>query len=151
MSKNITIENKAASHEYFILETLECGIELLGNEVKSLSMGKASIKEAWISTGDGQMFIKNMHITQWLTANSFDVEVKRDKRLLAHKQEIRKLHARVKQEGLTLIPLKIYFNDKGRCKMLIGLCKGKKLYDKRQSDKEAGAKRDMSRALANRD
>lgn len=143
----MTIENRAASHEYFILETLECGIELRGNEVKSIRAGKASIKEAWVGIEDGQMFIKQMHITPWETANRFDVDEKRNKRLLAHKSEIRKLYSKVKQDGVTLIPLKIYFNEDGRCKMLLGVCKGKKLYDKRESAKEEVAKRDIERGF----
>ena len=135
MNKSITIENRSARHEYFIEGTLECGIELRGNEVKSIREGKASIKEAWVAVENGELFIKQMHITQWKTANQYDIDEKRDKKLLAHKNEINKLGIRVKQDGYTLIPLKIYFNDRGKCKVLLGVCKGKHLYDKRQSSK----------------
>jgi len=147
MNKSITIENRSARHEYFIEDTLECGIELRGNEVKSIREGKASIKEAWVAVENGELFIKQMHITQWKTANQYDVDEKRDKKLLAHKNEINKLGIRVKQDGYTLIPLKIYFNNRGKCKVLIGVCKGKHLYDKRQSSKEKTAKREIERAI----
>jgi len=147
MNKSITIENRSARHEYFIEDTLECGIELRGNEVKSIREGKASIKEAWVAVENGELFIKQMHITQWKTANQYDIDEKRDKKLLAHKNEINKLGIRVKQDGYTLIPLKIYFNDRGKCKVLLGVCKGKHLYDKRQANKEKTAKREMDRVL----
>ena len=147
MNKSITIENRSARHEYFIEDTLECGIELRGNEVKSIREGKASIKEAWVAVENGELFIKQMHITQWKTANQYDIDEKRDKKLLAHKNEINKLGIRVKQDGYTLIPLKIYFNNRGKCKVLIGVCKGKHLYDKRQSSKEKTAKREIERAI----
>jgi len=147
MNKSITIENRSARHEYFIEDTLECGIELRGNEVKSIREGKASIKEAWVAIENGELFIKQMHITQWKTANQYDIDEKRDKKLLAHKNEINKLGIRVKQDGYTLIPLKIYFNNRGKCKVLIGVCKGKHLYDKRQSSKEKTAKREIERAI----
>ena len=147
MNKSITIENRSARHEYFIEDTLECGIELRGNEVKSIREGKASIKEAWVAVENGELFIKQMHITQWKTANQYDIDEKRDKKLLAHKNEINKLGIRVKQDGYTLIPLKIYFNDRGKCKVLLGVCKGKHLYDKRQANKEKTTKREMDRVL----
>lgn len=143
MIKTATIENRKARHEYFVEDTLECGIELRGNEVKSIRSGKASIKEAWIDIQNGQMIIKQMHITPWETANNFDVDSKREIKLLAHKSEINKLFSRIKQDGYTLIPLKVYFNDKGKCKMLVGVCKGKKNYDKRASEKERDAAREM--------
>lgn len=147
MNKSITIENRSARHEYFIEDTLECGIELRGNEVKSIREGKASIKEAWVAVENGELFIKQMHITQWKTANQYDVDEKRDKKLLAHKNEINKLGIRVKQDGYTLIPLKIYFNGRGKCKVLLGVCKGKHLYDKRQANKEKTTKREMDKVL----
>lgn len=147
MNKSITIENRSARHEYFIEDTLECGIELRGNEVKSIREGKASIKEAWVAVENGELFIKQMHITQWKTANQYDVDEKRDKKILAHKNEINKLGIRVKQDGYTLIPLKIYFNDRGKCKVLLGVCKGKHLYDKRQANKEKTTKREMDKVL----
>ena len=148
--KSATIENKKAYHEYFIDETLECGVELLGNEVKSIRAGRASIKESWIDIVSGQMVIKQMHITPWETANMFDVNAKREIRLLAHKKEINRFYNKIKQDGYTLVPLKIYFNEYGRCKVLVGLAKGKKLYDKRDVDKAKQAKRDIERAMKSR-
>lgn len=147
--KNITIENRKAYHDYFVEETLECGIELRGNEVKSIRAGKANIKEAWISIENGQLYIKKMHINHWDTANLYDVDENRVKKLLAHKSEINNLDKKSQLQGYTLIPLKIYFNKLGKCKVLIGLCKGKHNYDKRNSEKEKQAKRDMDRALKN--
>ena len=148
--KSATIENKKAYHEYFIDETLECGVELLGNEVKSIRAGRVSIKESWIDIISGQMFIKQMHITPWETANMFDVNAKREIRLLAHKKEINRFYNKIKQDGYTLVPLKVYFNESGRCKVLVGLAKGKKLYDKRDVDKAKQAKRDIERAMKSR-
>lgn len=147
MNKNKApvIENRKARHEYFVEETLECGIELRGNEVKSIRDGKVSIKEAWISIDDGQMMIKQMHITPWVTANAFDVDAKREVKLLAHRREINKFFNKVRLDGYTLVPLKIYFNDRGKCKVLVGLCKGKKNYDKRASEKQRDAMREMQR------
>ena len=147
MRTNVTIENRSAKHEYFIEETIECGIELRGNEVKSIRDGKASIKESWVSIEGGELIIKQMHITQWKTANQYDVDEKRNKKLLAHKSEIKKLGISVKQKGYTLIPLRIYFNASGRCKVLLGVCKGKHIYDKRQDNKDKTAKREMDRAV----
>ena len=146
----VKIENRKARHDYEILETLECGLVLRGNEVKSIRGGMASIKESWISVNNKEMEIKGMHITPWGTANSYDVDEKRDKKLLAHRSEIVKLGDRAKQDGLTIIPLKVYFNNKGKCKIQIGLCRGKKNYDKRQSSKERTANMDIKRELSNR-
>ena len=145
VNKTPIIENRKARHEYFVEDTLECGIELRGNEVKSIRDGKVSIKEAWISVDNGELKIKQMHITPWKTANPFDVDAKRDIKLLAHKREIVKLHSKVKLDGYTLVPLKMYFADNGKCKVLLGLCKGKKNYDKRASEKERDASREMQR------
>jgi len=147
----MTIENRAAGHEYFILDTIECGIELRGNEVKSIRDGKASIKESWVSIEKGEMFLRQMHITPWETANRFDVDADRDKKLLAHKDEIAKLYGKVRLDGLTLIPLRVYFNKKGKCKVSVGVCKGKKLYDKRESAKEAVAQREIERDFKNKE
>ena len=141
-----TIENKKAYHDYFVEETLECGIELRGNEVKSLREGKASIKESWIVIENGEMFIKKMHITAWSTANKFDIDENRVRKLLLHKSEIREFDRNVQQAGYTIIPLKIYFNN-GKCKVLIGLCKGKHNYDKRAVEKAKQTKRDIERAM----
>ena len=148
MKKTITIENRKARHEYFILETLICGIELRGNEVKSIRSGMCNINNAWIDIVNSQLYIKNMHITKWGTANVFDVDELRDRRLLAHKQEIRKLKQQVQEQGITLIPLKLYF-DKQYCKVELAVCKGKHNYDKRNTLKEQQMKRDIDRSMKN--
>lgn len=147
MKNSATIENRKAKYDYFIEETLECGIELRGNEVKSIRSGKASIKEAWVSVESGEMVIKQMHITPWETSNRYDVSEVRERKLLAHKAEIRKLSRDVQRDGYTLVPLKVYFSDNGKCKVLVGLCKGKKNYDKREAQKERDIKRSINEKL----
>ena len=147
MKNSATIENRKAKYDYFIEETLECGIELRGNEVKSIRSGKASIKEAWVSVESGEMVIKQMHITPWETSNRYDVSEVRERKLLAHKAEIRKLSRAVQRDGYTLVPLKVYFSDNGKCKVLVGLCKGKKNYDKREAQKERYIKRSINEKL----
>lgn len=141
------IENRKAYHGYFVEEELECGISLRGNEVKSIREGKASIKEAWCTVQNGNLVIRGMHISKWGTANVFDVDETRERQLLAHKKEISKLGDVVSQQGVTLVPLKVYFSEKGKCKVLVGVCKGKKNYDKRQSLKDRQVKRDINRVL----
>lgn len=145
----MAIENKKAYHDYFVDDTLECGIALWGNEVKSIREGKCSIKEAWVRVQDGNLVLRGMHIAKWDTANVFDVDEVRERRLLAHKKEIRKLDALVAQKGVTLIPLKIYFKN-GKAKLLLGVCRGKRNYDKRQTLKERQVKRDIDRELKSR-
>lgn len=142
----MNIENKKAYHDYFINETLECGISLRGNEVKSIRGGKANIKEAWCRVQNGNLVIRGMHISKWSTSNMFDVDEDRERILLAHKKEIRSLDMKVMKDGITLVPLKVYFKN-GKCKVLIGVCKGKKNYDKRECLKEKQVKRDINRAV----
>lgn len=137
--------NKKAAHDYFIEETLECGVELWGNEVKSIKDGNVSIKEAWVSIDNGQMYLKNCHISKWRKANAFDVDEKRDKKLLAHKKEINDLYKKVQVQGYTLVPLKVYVK-KGLCKVEVALCRGKHNYDKRESLKKKDMQREMERA-----
>lgn len=146
MSKTATIENKKAYHDYFVDETIECGISLRGNEVKSIRAGKASIKESWCRVQNNQLVIRGMHISQWDTANSYDVDEDRERVLLAHKKEIIKLGDVVQQDGVSLIPLKVYFAN-GKCKVLLGVCRGKHNYDKRETLKNRQIKRDINRAL----
>lgn len=140
------IQNRKAYHDYFVEETLECGISLRGNEVKSIRDGKASIKEAWCRIQDGNLVIRGMYITKWDTANDFDVDETRERILLVHKKEILKLDSKVAQNGVTLVPLKVYFKG-GKCKVLMGVCKGKHNYDKREELKKAQVKRDINRAI----
>ena len=141
--------NKKAYHDYFIEDKYEAGISLAGTEVKSLRMGKCSIKESFIRIEDGEVFIYGMHISPYEKGNIFNREPRRPRRLLMHKREIRKLGERVAQDGVALVPLSLYFKD-SRVKVELGLCKGKKLYDKRDSDAERNAKRDMDRAMKER-
>ncbi len=142
-------ENRQARHEYFILEAFEAGIELFGTEVKSVRGGAVNLKDSWCSIVAGELFINGMHISPYEKGNVFNHDPLRVRRLLMHKREILRLFGKVKQEGLTLIPLSLYFKG-SRVKVQVGLCKGKKLYDKRAADAERTAKREMERADAMR-
>ncbi len=134
--------NKKAFHEYFVLESFECGIALSGTEVKSIRQGGVNLKDAWCSVDQGEMIIKQMHISPYDHGNIFNKDPMRNRRLLLHKREIMRLFGAVKQEGLALIPLSLYFKG-SLVKVQLGLCKGKKLHDKR----ETAAKRDAARAI----
>ena len=143
-SNRPTIENRKAKYEYFIEDVLECGINLRGNEVKSIIKGSANINEAWCSIEDGQLILHNMHISKYDTSNDFDVKERRDRVLLAHKKEIIKLSKAVNQAGYTLVPLKVFW-DRQYVKISVGLCKGKHNYDKRESLKQKDMQRSISR------
>ena len=138
--------NKKAFHDYFIEEQYECGIVLVGTEVKSLRMGKCSIKESWVRIENGELWIMGMNISPYEKGNIFNVDPLRVRKLLVHKSEITKLDNKVSRDGYTLVPLEVYFS-KGRAKVKIGLAKGKKLYDKRESiakkDRAREAERDF--------
>ncbi len=139
-------ENRKARHEYFILEDFEAGIELTGTEVKSIRQGNVNLKDSWCSIEGGELFIKQMHISPYEKGNIFNRDPLRVRRLLMHKREISRLYGKQKQDGLTLIPLSLYFKD-SRVKVQLGLCKGKKLYDKREDAAKRDAKRTIDRAL----
>ncbi len=139
-----TIENRKANFDYTILETLECGIELMGHEVKSIRSGMCNLKDSYCYIKNGQMYLTGTHITKYSTAMDFDVAERRDRRLLAHKQEIRRFEKKLIDDGITLIPLKMYF-VRGKVKVLVGVAKGKHNYDKRQSLKDKAVKRDIER------
>ncbi len=124
--------NKKAYHDYFVLESFEAGIELFGTEVKSVRQGKVNLKDAWCSIEKGEIYVNGMHISPYEFGNIFNRDPMRKRRLLMHKREINRLYGTLKQQGLTLIPLSAYFN-RGRLKIQVGLCKGKKNYDKRES------------------
>ncbi len=141
--------NKKAYHDYFVLESFEAGIELFGTEVKSVRQGKINLKDAWCSIEGGEIFVNGMHISPYEFGNIFNRDPMRKRRLLMHKREINRLYGTLKQEGLTLIPLSAYFN-RGRLKIQVGLCKGKKLYDKRESIARKDAEREAARELRNR-
>lgn len=131
----ILVNNKKVAHDYFILDTYECGIVLKGTEIKSIRQGKFSIKESYVRVKNFELYIIGMHISKYEYGNIFNHDEDRDKKLLMEKREIIKLGQKVKLEGLTLIPTKVYLKE-GLCKVEIALCKGKKLYDKRESQKE---------------
>ncbi|MDD7184384.1 MAG: SsrA-binding protein SmpB [Oscillospiraceae bacterium] len=143
--KTIT-DNRKARHEYFILESFEAGIELVGTEVKSIRNGSVNLKDSWCSIDNGEIFIKGMHISPYEKGNIFNRDPLRVRKLLMHKREINKLFGSVKQDGLTIIPLSLYFKD-SRVKVQVGLCKGKKLYDKREDSAKRDAKREIDRNL----
>lgn len=147
--KQIVAQNKKARHDYFVLETYEAGIELFGTEVKSIRKGRVNLKDSWCSIDGGEIFANGMHISPYEQGNIFNRDPMRVKRLLMHKREINRLYGVTKQQGLTLIPLSVYFL-KGRAKIEVGLCKGKKLYDKREVAAQKDAKRDMERAFKDR-
>ena len=140
-------QNKKAYHDYFVLETYEAGIELFGTEIKSVRAGKLNLKESWCNVVNGEMLANGVHISPYELGNRFNRDPLRPKRLLLHKKEIMKLMGEVKQEGCALIPLYVYFNERGRAKMLIGLCKGKKNYDKRESEAKRDAQRNIERTM----
>lgn len=142
-------DNRKARHDYFVLETIEAGIELVGTEVKSLRAGNVNLKDAWCSIDNGEMFIKGMHISPYEHGNIFNRDPIRVRKLLLHKKEILKLFGQVKQEGLTLIPLSLYFKN-SKAKVAVGVCKGKKLYDKREDMARKSAQRDIERAVKER-
>ncbi len=137
--------NKKAFHEYFILETVECGIVLVGTEVKSLRQGNCSLKESFVKIRDGEVFLYGMHISPYEKGNIFNRDPLRVRKLLLHRKEIAKLQTKVEEKGVTLIPLEIYFLD-GRVKVKLAVAKGKKLYDKRESIAAKTADREMERA-----
>ena len=138
--------NKKAFHDYFILESFEAGIELKGTEVKSLRKGAVNLKDSWCSVVEGEIFANGIHISAYEKGNIFNVDPLRVRKLLMHKKEISKLYGQAKQDGLSLIPISIYFKG-SRVKVQVGLCKGKKLYDKRNVMAERSAKRDIERAF----
>jgi SsrA-binding protein len=142
-------QNKKAHHDYFIEESFEAGIELFGTEVKSIRQGRVNLKDSWCSIVEGEIFVNGMHISPYEQGNIFNRDPMRPKRLLMHKREILKLQARVMQDGVALIPLSLYFKD-SRVKVELGLCKGKKLHDKRDSAADREAKRDIDRAMKER-
>ena len=142
---SITV-NRAARHEYFVLETYEAGIELFGTEIKSIRNGSVNLKESWADIQNGEVFVYGMHISPYEKGNIFNRDPFRVRKLLLHKKEINKLMGKIKQDGLTLVPLSLYYKGP-RVKMELGLCKGKKLYDKREDVAKRDAKRNMDRAM----
>ena len=144
--RQITAQNKKAQHDYFVLETYEAGIELFGTEVKSIRAGKVNVKESYCDIKDGEVFVVGMHISPYDQGNIYNKDPLRPKKLLLHKREILKLFGLVSQKGYTLVPLQVYLSN-SRVKIEIGLCRGKKLYDKRDDMARNDARRDMERAF----
>jgi SsrA-binding protein len=144
-TKTITV-NRKARHEYFVLESIEAGIELVGTEVKSLRQGNVNLKDAWVEVRDGQAHVVGMHISPYEKGNIFNRNPERKRLLLLHKREINRLFGDIKTKGLTLVPLSLYFRG-SNVKVEVGLCRGKKLYDKRASAAERDAKREVDRAV----
>lgn len=145
----IAAQNRKAHHDYFVEDKFEAGIELFGTEVKSIRAGTLNLKDSWCSIKDGEIFVNGMHISPYEKGNIFNRDPVRVRRLLMHKREIAKLHALVKQDGYALVPLSVYFKD-ARVKVEVGLCKGKKNYDKRDSMAKRDAQREMDRAMKQR-
>lgn len=141
---SVNIENRKAYYDYFVLETLECGIELKGHEVKSIRKGSCNLKDSYCQIEKGELILLNAHMSKFDKAMDYDIAERRPRRLLAHKQEIRSFERKLIDNGITLIPLKMYMTE-GKVKVLVGLCKGKHNYDKCQSIKERDLKRELSR------
>lgn len=139
-------ENRKVRHEYFIIDSFEAGIELVGTEVKSIRMGGVNLKDSWCTVQDGELFVNGMHISPYDHGNIFNKDPMRVRKLLMHKKQIMQLLGKVKQDGLTLIPVSIYFKG-SLVKVQVGLCKGKKLHDKRDDMAARAAKRDIERAV----
>jgi SsrA-binding protein len=146
----VVAENRKARHNFFIESTLEAGLMLVGSEVKSLRGGKATIAESYAHAKDGEIFLVNAYIPEYTMANRFNHEPRRARKLLVRKTEMRKLAAAVQREGMTLIPLKLYFNKKGIAKLELGIARGKKQHDKRETEKKRDWARDKARLLRGR-
>ena len=147
-NSNSLAENRKARHDYFIEETMEAGLALVGTEVKSIRGGKCNLKDSYADIENGEILIKQMHVSPYEQGNIFNVDPMRNRKLLLHKEEIFRLLGLVQRDGYTLIPLSLYLKN-GRVKVALGVCKGKKNYDKRDSMLEKAAKRDMDRAIKN--
>ena len=147
--KKVIAQNREAHHEYFVIEALETGVELVGTEVKSLRAGGVNLKDSWADIDDGELILKGMHISPYEQGNIFNKDPMRPRKLLMHRKEIMHLLGKVKQDGYSLIPLSVYFRGP-LVKLEIGLCKGKKLYDKRESAAKRDAQRQMDRVIKER-
>ena len=145
-NKNNLAENRKARHDYFVEETIEAGIALVGTEVKSIRAGKCNLKDCYADVRNGEVFIYNMHISPYEQGNIFNVDPLRERKLLLHKEQISRFNGLIAREGYTLIPLSLYLKE-GKVKVALGLCRGKKNYDKRDSMLEKAHNRDMERAL----
>lgn len=145
-NERVIAVNRSAKHEYEVLESIECGIVLVGSEVKSLRTGRMSLDEAYGRMKEGEVWLIGCDIPEYVQANRFNHLPRRPRKLLLHRREIKKIAGKAYEKGLTLVPLKMYFKG-GRAKLLLGVCRGKKLYDKRQAKKTADVKRDLARVM----
>lgn len=145
--RRVVADNRKARYSYAIDETIEAGLMLMGSEVKALRTGKATIAEAYAYAKEGGIFLVNAYIPEYLMANRFNHEPRRERKLLVRKTEVRRLSAAVQREGMTLIPLRVYFNPKGIAKIELGIAKGKKLHDKRETEKKRDWQRDKARLM----
>ncbi len=148
-AEKVVSENRRARHDYHILDTLECGIVLTGSEVKSLRNGRVSIADSYAKIKNGELWFIGCDIPEYLEANRFNHKPKRDRKLLLHKQEMRRFAEKAFEKGFTLVPLKLYFN-RGRAKLLVGLCKGKQEFDKRESKKKADTEKGLRMSMMRR-
>lgn len=146
----VLIQNKKASHDYFFVQSWEAGVKLSGTEVKSIRNGQANLTDSYCYIKDGEMFVKNIHISEYKQGGYANHEPRRERKLLLKKSEIAKIQTKAKEKGTTIIPVKIYFNQNGFAKIEIALARGKKLFDKRETLKENEAKREMDRAMKGR-
>jgi SsrA-binding protein len=145
-NERLIAQNRKARHEYEVLDTLECGVVLVGSEVKSLRAGRLSLDEAYGRMKDGEVWLMGCDIAEYVQANRLNHQPRRPRKLLMHRREIKKFASQAYEKGLTLVPLKMYFTE-GRAKVLMGICRGKKLHDKRETIKTASVKRDIQRAM----
>jgi SsrA-binding protein len=148
-NQRVITQNRKAHHNYLVLDTLECGVVLVGSEVKSLRTGKVSLEEAYARVKEAEVWLVGCDIPEYTEANRFNHQPKRPRKLLMHRREIKRFASLAHQKGLTLVPLKMYFKE-GRAKVLLGLCKGKQKHDKREAMKKAEAQRDMRRQIFRR-
>lgn len=148
--RKIVADNRRARFDYEILDTYEAGLALVGSEVKSLRQGRASLADSYAATERGELWLLNAHIPEYGLANRFNHEPKRPRKLLLHRREVDRLAGAVEREGLTVVPLKLYFNDRGRAKVELALARGKKLHDKRETEKQRSWNRERGRLLRER-
>ncbi len=144
----IEIKNKRAAYEYFLMDEYTAGIVLMGSEIKSIREGKANLNDAWCTFIGNELFVRDMHISEYKFGSYWGHQAKRDRKLLLNRRELRKLQNRIKERGYTIVPVMLFVNPQGRAKLLISLAKGKKFFDKRESIKEKDSKRSLERELA---
>lgn len=140
-----SIKNRRATHDYLVLQKFEAGIVLVGTEIKSIRAGKVNFKDSFARIDEGECWLLNLHISPWETASHFNHDPDRKRKLLLHSQEIRRLRAKTEEQGMTLVPLELFINEKGLCKVILALAKGKKTYDKRESLQQKDLQRDRER------